>query len=120
MSKKIVWIWSLCGDFSTAGVNFASSLIYRPNKFQKGLKEFLSPGWEVTFVNEDLSTDIRPNADVTVTRYVVSRYLEKEKYNNLVIVSEMDILEQKYATIESKILQQIYKCSIKEGGNQSE
>lgn len=111
MSKKVVWIWSLCGDFSTAGVNFVTSLIYRPNKFQKGLKEFLSPEWEVTFVNEDLSIDIIPRADVIVTRYVVSRYLEKEKYNNLVVIPEMDIMEQNYTAIKLKIVQQISKYS---------
>lgn len=103
MSKKVVWIWSLNANRTVSSVGYANSILFRPYKFQREMRAALAPKWEVEFISEDINDNEITAGDVTVVGQALSRYLKKEKYNNLVVVPEMDLMQFDYSAIKERL-----------------
>lgn len=79
------------------------SFIVRPYKFQRELREALAPEWEVEFISADVLEDEVPAADVTVCGFAILAYLDKEKYHNLVVIPELDLMQYNYVAIKERL-----------------
>lgn len=103
MSKKVVWIWSTNANQGSSGFSTTFSLIVRPYKFQRELREALAPEWEVEFISADVLDDEKPVGDVTLCAQSILVYLDKERYNNLMVIPELDLMQYNYAAIKERI-----------------
>ena len=103
MSKKVVWIWSTNANQGTRGFSTTFGFIVRPYKFQRELREALAPEWEVEFISADVLDDDIPAADVTMCGFSIVAYLDKERYHNLVVIPELDLMQYNYAAIKERL-----------------
>ena len=103
MSKKVVWIWSTNANQGTRGFATTFSMLVRPYKFQREVQEALAPEWEVEFISDDISKDEIPKGDVTICSQAMEIYLDKDRYHNLVVIPELEVMQYDYLGIKERL-----------------
>lgn len=63
----------------------------------------MAPEREVEFISADVLDDEVPSADVTLCGFSIVAYIDKEKYHNLVVIPELDLMQYNYTAIKERI-----------------
>ena len=103
MSKKVVWIWSTNSNQGFRGFATTFGMLVRPYKFQKEVREALAPEWEVQFISDDISEDEIPKGDATICSRAMEIYLDKDRYHNLVVIPELELMQYDYSAIKERL-----------------
>lgn len=74
-------------------------MLVRPYKFQKEVREALAPEWEVEFISDDISEDEIPKGDATICSRAMDIYLDKDRYHNLVVIPELELMQYDYLSL---------------------
>lgn len=103
MSKKVVWIWSTNANQGFRGFATTFGMLVKPYKFQKEVREALAPDWEVEFISDDISEDEVPKGDATICSQAMVIYLDKDRYHNLVVIPELELMQYDYSAIKQRL-----------------
>ena len=103
MSKKVVLIWSKNSNQGFRGFATTFGMLVRPYKFQKEVREALAPEWEVEFISDDISEDEIPKGDATICSRAMEIYLDKDRYHNLVVIPELELMQYDYSAIKERL-----------------
>ena len=63
----------------------------------------LAPEWEVEFISDDISEDEIPKGDATICSRAMEIYLDKDRYHNLVVIPELELMQYDYSAIKERL-----------------
>lgn len=103
MSKKAVWLWTTNANQGTRGFATTFGFLVRPYKFQRELREALAPEWEVEFISDDVLAEETLKGDVIICAQSMLVYLDKDRYQNLVVIPELTLMQYDYLEIKERL-----------------
>ena len=85
------------------------------DKFESGVQRICDYIWHASqalqiskrssrsFISDDISEDEIPKGDATICSRAMEIYLDKDRYHNLVVIPELELMQYDYSAIKERL-----------------